>query len=191
MKIYFNASNSAKADFEKSYRHIVEDLEKKGHKVFHDHILDYDLKDRREESKEDRKEYYQDMLRKIKAADLMVAEISFPSTVHVGHELTLALDYNKPVLALHQAGKRPVLFWGVDFERFLVAEYDVESLGQVLDDSLSYLQDQADTRFNFFISPKQATYLDWISKQQRIPRSVYLRNLIKADRKKNAEFQAA
>ena len=119
----------------------------------------------------------------------MVAEISFPSTVHVGHELTLALDYNKPVLALYEQGKRPILFWGLEEDKFAVEEYTPDNLVEVIKSSLDFLMDQVDTRFNFFISPKHQSYLDWISKERKIPRAVFLRDLIEREMDKDEEFK--
>jgi hypothetical protein len=52
-----------------------------------------------------------------------------------------------------------------------------------------YLSDTQDVRFNFFISPQIGNYLDWVSKNKRIPRAVYLRRLIEEDMKNNKEYE--
>jgi len=170
------------------YQKITDTLRQLGHEVWDDHVMEYGLDKRKMETAEDRRQYYVDMKRKIKQCDLMVAEVSFPSTVHVGHELTLALEYNKPVLALYQKDKMPILFWGVDFEHFLVVEYGLDNVKTVLTDSINYLNDHIDTRFNFFISPSLSHYLDWVAQTKKVPRSVYLRQLIEEDRDKNKEY---
>lgn len=188
MLIYFNASVSSKAEYNAHYKKIVELLEKQGHKVIADHILDYPVTKRSEETSKSRKAYYSQMIKRIKKSDLMVAEISFPSTVHVGHELTLAMDFNKPVLALYQKTKRPILFWGLEEDRFLVEEYTDAEIEDVIKRGVDYLSEHMDTRFNFFISPRIENYLDWIAKNKRTPRAVYLRNLIKKDMEKNKDY---
>lgn len=188
MKIYFNAAVSTKAEYGAVYKKIVSILEQMGHTVIAEHILGPQLNDLLNESKEQRNKYYQKMKRSIKNCDIMVAEISFPSTVHVGHELTLAMEYKKPVLALYQSQKKPVLFWGVEEEQFFAAEYSEENLKSVLEESLIYLTNQMDTRFNFFISPSIGHYLDWISQKKKIPRSVYLRTLIEKEMSENEEY---
>ena len=186
MKIYFTSAISAMSRYGENYEKIVEVIQDLGYEVMADHILNKNLEYvLHQESPEEHESYYKKMIKRISECDLLVAEVSFPSTVHVGHELTLALEKDKPVLALHVKGKKPVLFWGITSDKFYVAEYDLRNLKHVLKDSLIYLSDQQDTRFNFFISPKIANYLDWVSKEKRVPRAVYLRRLIENDMKKN------
>jgi hypothetical protein len=188
VKIYFNASVSAKNEYLDVYKEIVNILRELGDEVIAEHILDYKISQRASETLESRRKYYYEMKHRIKSCDLMVAEISFPSTVHVGHELTLALDAGKPVLALFEKGKRPILFWGVEEEKFLVQEYTKETLREVVKSSIEYIMDQADTRFNFFISPQIGSYLDWVAKEKRVPRAVYLRRLIEEDMANNKKY---
>ena len=45
---------------------------------------------------EDRVNGYKKMLDMIDKADFSVFEASFPSTLHIGHEITLAIDKGKP-----------------------------------------------------------------------------------------------
>ena len=189
MKIYFTASILSKSEYERQYKAIVESLKKLGHSVISEHILDKNSSQVLSQSEAEQQRYYRSMLTRITDCDLMVAEVSFPSTVHIGHELTLGLEKGKPVLALHQAGKRPVLFWGIDSEKFYLAEYDLNNLEEILADSIEYLSDQQDVRFNFFVSPKIQQYLDWIAKYKRTPRAVYLRDLLEKDMKENKDWK--
>lgn len=189
MKIYFTASISTKNEYGKEYKAIVAVLKKLGHSVVSEHILEKNINLVLSQSEAEQQRYYRSMLSRINECDLMVAEVSFPSTVHIGHELTLALEKGKPVLALHQSGKRPVLFWGIDSEKFYLAEYDLKNLDRILRDSIEYLSDQQDVRFNFFISPKIQQYLDWVSKYRRTPRAVYLRELLEKDIRENKDWK--
>ena len=70
----------------------------------------------------------------------------------------------------------------------LLAPYNDGNLETVLADALDYASSHQDVRFNFFISPAIGNYLDWISKEKKIPRSVYLRNLIEKDMEENEEY---
>ncbi len=191
MRIYFTAAISAKSDFGENYKRIVECLKELGHEVASEQILEKEMLDVNRQTSEDREKYYQWMVREIKKADLLVAEVSFPSTVHVGHELTLALDQEKPVLALYTKDKQPMLFWGIISEKFYVEEYNLENLKKVLERSIKFLAEKIDTRFNFFISPKIGNYLDWIAKKKKLPRAVYLRKLIEDDMDKNKDYSKA
>lgn len=189
MRIYFTASILSKKEFEQEYQSIVKHLKDLGHHVIAEHILEKEIDDILAQLEDVQQRYYRSMLTKINECDLVVAEVSFPSTVHIGHELTLALEKGKPVLALHQRGKRPVLFWGIDSDKFYLAEYDLGSLRRVLRDSIDYLSEQQDVRFNFFISPKIQQYLDWLAKYRRKPRAVYLRELLERDMRENKEWK--
>ncbi|HYD35129.1 MAG TPA: hypothetical protein VD999_03625 [Vitreimonas sp.] len=188
LTIYFNAAICAENEFEQEYRLIVETLEKLGHKVISDHVFQQTLEDLKKKKPEQLQKYYHQTKRKIQKADLMVAEISYPSTVNVGHELTLALEYNKPVLALYRTDQPPLIFWALNEDKFCVAEYSLSNLPTVIQDCLDYLSSQVDSRFNFFISPRLQNYLDLIFKKKKIPRSVYLRRLIEEDMAKNKDL---
>ena len=187
MKIYFTAAINALNDHGDNYKKIVEILESMGHEVISNHILNTDLKTINSQTQEDIEKYYVKMQTNLKNSDILVSEVSFPSTVHVGHELTLALEKDKPALALYLKGKKPVLLWGITSDKFHVSEYDEKTLKHVLKESVKYLSEQMDSRFNFFVSPKIVNYLDWIAKKKRLPRAVYLRKLIEKDMEKDEE----
>ncbi|MGI5827562.1 MAG: hypothetical protein ACOX6V_00905 [Patescibacteria group bacterium] len=188
MRIYFTAAISAASQYGDNYRQIVKHLKDMGHTVVAEHILDVKLNIILEESQKESVRYYKRMQQELAKADLLVAEVSFPSTVHVGHELTLALENEKPVLALHVKGRRPVLLWGNSSEKFYVEEYDLQNLKRVLEYSIDYLSEQKDVRFNFFVSPRIADFLNSVSKKRKMPRAVYLRRLIEKDMVANKEY---
>jgi len=189
MKIYFNAAISSKSEYGEYYKRIVKKLQQLGHEVYAEHILDVDLVKVLSKSSGEHQRYYNNMVARITRCDLMVAEVSFPSTVNVGHELSLAVERGKPVLALHVRGKKPVLFWGLESDKFFVSEYDEHDLESVIERAMEELKNQTETRFNFFVSRDLSAYLAWISRKRRIPRAVYLRQLIWLEMKKNREFQ--
>lgn len=189
MKIYFTAAVSAKSEYGIFYERIVKKLRGLGHDVYADHILGATLTDILGKSGVVHKEYYNKMLGRIRQSDLVVAEVSFPSTVNVGHELTIALEKGKPVIAMHLKGKKPVLFWGLESDSFYVAEYDTKDLEEVIASAMEKLKNEVDTRFNFFINRRVAAYLDWIAAKKRIPRAVYLRQLIRQEMRSRNEFQ--
>jgi len=148
MKVYFTAAISALSQYGDNYKKIVSSLEDLGHTVIADHILKKSLTQvLYQEKPEEHEAYYKSMIKNISSSDLLVAEVSFPSTVHVGHELTLALEKDKPVLALFIKGKRPVLFWGITSDKFYATEYELGDLKKTLKDAIEYLTEQMDTRF--------------------------------------------
>lgn len=186
MKIYFVASISGKKTYLKEYQEIISVLKAEGHTVTESTLeptVDYvyGLSD------QDKSSFYKKMLGFIQGADLIVAEVSHPS-LGVGHEVSVALEKGKPVIALHTGSGAPHLLEGMESERLVLAEYTLPTVKNVLLDAIEFAKDQSDTRFNFFIAPKHSNYLDWIAKTRRIPRSAYLRTLIKKDMENEPDY---
>lgn len=188
MKIYFTASIFQKDQYGSFYTQIIEHLEKQGHKVIHEHITDVSLADKHKYSSEKRLTHYKDVVKWIVEADLVVAEVSYPSTLNVGHEVALALEKGKPVVGLYYKEKESTFFEGIQSDKFVYESYDETNLIKTLDNAIEYAHGQIDTRFNFFVPASFMTYLDWISQKEKIPRSVYLRRLIEKDMRKNKEY---
>ncbi len=188
MKIYFVASISGKKIYTENYKKIVKELEHLGHKVISDHILGVNSLDLNRESPEDRIKHNKQLNKWLSSIDVVVAEVSYPS-VSVGYELAIALEKGKPVLALHVAEKTPVALVGEPSDRFMMEPYTLDDISRDLKLLLEQLADQMDVRFNFFVSPKIVSYLDWIAKKRRMPRAVYLRRLIEDDMKKNRDYE--
>lgn len=189
MFVTFVASHSQKADLLKYYQRIFEYLNRQDYKLFVGKLFEtQDEEDLEDESS--RKEWYDLAIKNIKKSDVVVVEISYPSTANVGHELTYALESGIPVVALYKKGRDPLFLQGIVDEKLTIMEYDDENLEDVLGEAIDYATSQQDTRFNFFISPRIGNYLDWISKRRRLPRAVYLRRLIEEDMKKNKDYEA-
>lgn len=189
MKIYFVGSIAGKDKYGPNYKKIVEAAKELGHKVLEDTLRPnteevYNITD------EEKVDYYRCVLNWIKESDVVVAEASHPS-IGVGFEISTALEKGKPVIVLYAEGQAPHFLEGLESEKLLLIKYDFEDLKKTLGDSLQFASEQADIRFNFFISPKISNFLDWMSKEKRIPRSVYLRRLIENDMNKNTEYQDA
>jgi hypothetical protein len=192
MMVYFSASIYQRKEYGAYYKRIVSWLENKGYKVKHDHITSApDLEKISKSPKEENEAYYKNAVKWMMNADLIVIEASFPSTLNIGHEISVGLEKGKPVVVMFEKGKSSAFLDGLNSDRLLLIEYDDANLEEMLEEAVDFAKNQADTRFNFFISPRHSTYLDWISQHRRIPRSVYLRNLIKRDMEENPDFAAA
>lgn len=189
MKITFIASHTQKNELSKYYHRIVAQLEKLGYEVFTGSLFsekgtDYDsLKGHKE-----RENWYQQCLKDIQKSDLVVVEISYPSTANVGHELTYALDIGKPVLALYKSERDPVFLSGRNDDKLFLYAYTDKDLEVIVESGIELATTVQDVRFNFFISPQIGRYLDWVSKNKRVPRAVYLRRLIEEDMRGNKEY---
>src|SRR5476649_938348 len=104
MKIYFSAAIYAKDKYGKYYDEIVKTLEGMGHSVQHEHITKTNLQEVKDSSPTDREKYYKQAMRWINQADIVVVEASFPSSLNIGHEITVCLDKGKPVVVLYKEG---------------------------------------------------------------------------------------
>lgn len=104
MNIYFACSITGGREFEPVYQAIVAALEADGHEIPTSRLADSEVI-YLEKVIEPREVYERDVAW-IRAADVLVAEVSVPSH-GVGYEIGYALGLGKPVLACHQSD-RPV-----------------------------------------------------------------------------------
>jgi hypothetical protein len=180
MRAYFTASIVGRKFHLSNYQKIAELLTSMGVEVAADHILKVEEKDIQLQSREKRLAFHQMLEDKVNQADFLVAETSFPS-ISVGYEISMALDRGKPVLILYSEGDPPSLFAYHENEKIVSEKYTPETLPAIITDFLHFVRGEADTRFTFFISSKQAAYLAKQGKKNRVPKSVYLRSLIDRD----------
>jgi len=183
MKIYFTASIVGRSQFKSHYEAIVNYLSKR-HSIVANHILKADHNKIINEKREDRLTFHKNLERWICSADCVIAEVSFPS-ISVGFEISLALSMGKPVLLLYSEGDPPSLLIHHRDEKLICEQYTLDQLKGVLDDFILYVKGINDVRFTFFITSEIGNYLNRIAKERKIPKSVYLRNLIEIDMQKN------
>jgi flagellar hook-associated protein FlgK len=188
MKIYFSsAMSNVTNDVRDSQDLIVSVLKELGHVVVVEHRIGKIGENLTEQSEDEALAAQRKMSKWKKQVDLMVVETSVPS-FGVGQEISEALADNKQVVALYLKGSKPHLLQSGGKDQLYLAEYDVDNLKKVLGEYIEYARTRVDTRFNFFISPAIGSYLDWIAKNRRVPRAVYLRRLIEKDMKENKEY---
>lgn len=187
MKIFFNASLTGKKLYQSNYLAIIDQLEKLGHTIISAPVKTGEIIKVAQASQEQAEKYYEDLMKSIAAADINIFEVSYPST-GIGHEIAVSLHKGKPVIALYVKDKNPYIFDSVIDEKLQVIEYNIRDLGKILVDVINYALDQQDVRFNFFISPEIQQYLDWVAKYKRIPRAVYLRELLERDMRENKDW---
>ena len=183
MKIYFSGSVHNKGVDLDLYRKIVEELRREGHKVQAGHILNVPMEIVENKELGFRKDYYKKLIQRIEAADAMVCETSYPSTINIGHEITLALDRGKPILALYLPEREPRTLLGIESEKFTLMEYTEETIREILSYWLEEARNFLESRFTMILTSKIKTYLNEIAKSGT-SRSDYIRNLILKDMKK-------
>lgn len=180
MKAYFTASIAGKETYLRNYLKIIDTLKKKGTQTLSDHIMNATESKIRLETKDDRIKFHKQLQQWISSADFIVVETSFPS-ISVGYEISLAMQLGKPILILYSEGDAPSLLAHHKNENLVCEKYTLDTLNDIIDDFLNYIQGTADTRFTFFITSQIALFLDNISRDEKMPKSVYLRKLIEKD----------
>lgn len=190
MKVYFSGSVYYRDDFIGVYKKIVSVLERMGARVL-EHTTKIPIEEYSNQNDSDRVENYRQVVAWVDQCDFAVVEASFPSTLHMGHEISLLLEKGKPVVALYRKGKEPGMFKVIKDDRIIWVEYNSEKdVELVLKEAIDLARKSADVRFNFFVSPKILSYLDWVAKNRMIPRAVFLRDLIEKEMKKDKEYSS-
>jgi len=98
MKVVFIASQVQTKDLGDYYKQMNDALVSHGLEVFSGHLFTH-VNDSDLAGKKQIESWYKEVIQHVRAADAIFVEISYPSTVNVGHILTYALDAGKPVVA--------------------------------------------------------------------------------------------
>lgn len=190
MQVYFVASSRLVANEMDLYRRMYECISKDNKMVSKKVLrwLKMGVKDLRHADIKFKRENYKQAVKDIKKAELVVMEVSGHS-MSAGYLICQALDMNKPVVALYKGEHKPVFIGGIVNSRLFLVEYNDKNVEEVIKLTFKKVLKLIDVRFNFFVSPKILTYLDWITKKRKVPKSVFLRNLIEKEIKKDQEFK--
>lgn len=180
LNLYFTASIAAKELYIEKYKKIITEVKNQGHHITADHILNTTEPEVNSSSREKRLEFHKKLEDWIHKCDALIAETSYPS-ISVGYEISLALRVGKPVLVLYSEGEGPSLLAHHSDEKLYSEKYSQNTVSQIIADFIVFVESKADLRFTFFITPSISSYLDEIVKRKKVPKSVYIRELIEKD----------
>ena len=190
MQVYFVASSRLVGKNKEIYAQMYKTISLE-HKMVSDKVWKWIKGGLSETIKIDekaKKENYDETLKSINKADVVIMEISGHS-MSMGYILSKALEINKPVIAMYREEMQPIFIAGIGDPKLILAKYTETNIEKVIWESLKKARGLIDVRFNFFVSPKILTYLDWVGQKRMIPKSVFLRNLIEREMKKDREFK--
>lgn len=190
MKIHFDASGRGFDRFGNIYLEIEKIIADLGHQNLNSLFDESVVQQFYEGAHKKRVDRFKELKKSIKEADLLILEVSIHS-LSMGYWLQKAIELNKPVIALYLKDYDPKFLEGVKDDKFQLIEYEESEIEEVLKEAIEKAIQSQDTRFNFFISPSHQAYLDWIAKERKIPRSVFLRRLIDEHMRKNKDFNEA
>jgi 2'-deoxynucleoside 5'-phosphate N-hydrolase len=186
MLVYFTASIVGKRHYLANYQKIIDVLKSSGCHTISDHILKVDESQIRIYTKKERIKLQEQLNKWISSCDCMIAETSFPS-ISVGFEISLALSRGKPVLILYSSENSPSLLVRYNDEKLICEKYSIGTAGEIIKDFLNYVRGTEDARFTFYITSEISTYLEDVSKKEKLPKAVYLRKLIEKDRENHTK----
>ncbi len=190
MKLYFVASARLVDADPKLYSQMYSFLAAEG-KMVSDKVMKWvkkGVKDLSGAPKNISRENYIQSLDSVKKADVVVMEVSGHS-MSMGYLISKALEMNKPVIGLFKKEYEPIFIKGINDPKLILVSYDSENVEQTIKTAIKKANSLVDVRFNFFVSPKILNYLDWVAQKRMLPRSVFLRNLIEHEMKRDREFK--
>jgi hypothetical protein len=188
MKIFFNASLRGRKQYEDNYHLIVSVLKKFGSGEVITPIDMGSPESVEKETSQEAESYFNQLIKWISDCDIAVFEVSYSST-GIGHEIAVALNKDKSVIALHIAGKKQYILESICNEKLQVIEYSPNILSKLISEAIQFAKDQQDIRFTFFIQPEIQKYLDLIAENHGISRSEHIRELLLKEMKKNKQLR--
>lgn len=142
LQIYFTASIVQRDELGANYNRIIQVLEQEGCTVQHEHITNTSLEKIKKDTRKEQLDYYKKFLERINKADIIVAEGSYPSTINIGHELTVALSKNKPVILFYQEDRNFFFLQGLKSQNLFLVDYTEENLERVVKEIFTFVRAQ-------------------------------------------------
>lgn len=191
MKAFFVASPRSVNIEPELYKKMYKMVQNNCTKMIGDLVLEFaneNLDSFYNRSHKDRVDHYKRTMDFLKKSDVVVVEVSEHS-MSMGYIVNKALENSKPVIALYKKGHDPYFFSGIEDNKLVISSYTEETLEKVVSEAFEKIKSLSDVRFNFFVSPKILAYLDWVAQKRMVPRSVFLRDLIEREMKKDKDFK--
>ncbi len=188
MKVFFGTSPRIKADYPDLVHQIYKKIKDLGYTHTSSWVDGVDPKSFYEMTAVELENHNERILKELKNADICVFETSLPS-LSVGYLINMSIDLGKQVIILTQNNSPSFVVGWVKSDALYLLKYTTENVNKVLEEALKKAENNSDVRFNFFVSPKILNYLDFVAKKRMIPRSVFLRDLIEKEMKKDTEYK--
>lgn len=178
MKVFFTAALDGKKEYQEVFNNIIEFLKSQNIEVISKEIQTNESLVKRKLLKGLKPEeaHYKFVKKGISLSDAVIIEASV-NKFQLGHEATLALLYNKPVLCVSQTKD-----YSIQIQHSKFYSYKYESIEELHDRISEFIKDlekkHLPIRFNAFITPEQKTFLDWYSNKYKKSASTLVRELI-------------
>ncbi|MCX6727016.1 MAG: hypothetical protein NTY75_04415 [Candidatus Shapirobacteria bacterium] len=178
MNVYFSASSLTLSEDKDSYSRIIKVISKSGGTLISNWIED--------KTKLKAGELFEQTIEDIKRADILVAEITYPST-GVGQQIALALSWKMPVIALKRSDvdHESRFTLGTKSQYLKIVKYDANSLENELRKSFNEVKKSKYIKFNFVTTRDISDLLEKKSKEKSMSKSELLREIVEEWKKLN------
>lgn len=183
MKIHFACSTAKFVKYQNNYFTICKEIKELGHTITRDWIEEGVEFFKQKRTDIDRADIYKKTIESILASDMLVVEGTV-SSFSVGHQITVAINKNKPVLFLTYEKKDEKTYFGNNFidgiKTPLITNrsYNFNNLKEVLEDFFNKNKKGATIKFNIVLTKDIDNYLDWASFSYKKNKSEYIREII-------------
>lgn len=186
MKVHFACSTSELESYKGNYRNICSLIKQMGHTIMRDWLEEaIHLIESKTTPLLDREDVYNKVVASILASDVLVVEGTIAS-FSLGHQITLGLSKNKPILFLVASKNnskknnkiKDTFLAGLNSPLLKVVEYDNSNLPDILNEFLNNNGGRPVVKFNIVLTREIESYLDWVSFTYKTNRSEFIRNLI-------------
>lgn len=184
MKIYFTCTTAEFSKYKTTYFKIRDFLVAQKHTLTRDWLAKAEKRLKLGDIEvEDIKEIYNDCMRAINAAELVIIEDTI-SNFSTGHQITVALQRQKPTLVLWQGKKhrhfKKMFIHGIDSDLLEVKEYNKDNLNETIKSFINkYKNSKTRNRFHLVLNQIERDYLDWAQYNKGESRTKIIRNSLK------------
>jgi len=180
MKVFFTSSFSGKKNYQKNYDTIIESIRSNDAEVISLEAQSYSdlLNEEFINNHPHNIVHYTYIQQGIQQADAVIIEISYDS-FQMGHEATLALVYDKPLLCVSCNKDYSTT---ITHPKFQAVHYqNLDELKDLVNEFIIEVKNKTPKRFTMLLPEDVMNLLDKYHKKTGVPRSEYIRNLIRKD----------
>src|SRR3989344_5898365 len=162
MKVFFGCDAQEILKYKDAYVIIRDTIKNLGHTITRDWI-DLSIKRAEENVGDPGSKYYAQTIESLLAADVIVIEGTIQST-SLGHQITLALQKNKPVLYLTQKKKDQLIeefISGTGSKLLTIKSYTLNNVDKIVEDYLNQNDGEIKTSFNLVRDKIKDNFLEW------------------------------
>jgi len=181
MKVYFTSSTAELFKYRKYYYAIRDFLVDENHVLTCDWLKKTeDVIDSGNVELNNIKDIYKSCMTAIDEADVVIIEDTV-SNFSTGHQITIALQKQKPVLVLWKGEKhrhfKKVFIHGIESDILEVSQYTLKNYKEIISVFINkYSNSQQRNRFHLVLNNLERNYLDWVQFNQGKSRTKIIRS---------------